>query len=81
MHSAMRKSNILKPSTHARFFVVGEKSFQFWNEDCRMGREKKKKKQEREQIKELGGRGAWPKEKKKNNTKVAMKVMAPCRSS
>lgn len=79
MHSAMRKSNILKPSTHARFFVVGEKSFQFWNEDCRMGREKKKTRARTN--KRVGGEGGMAEGKKKNNTKVAMKVMAPCRSS
>lgn len=45
-----------------------------------MGREKKKK-QEREQIKRVGGEGGMAEGKKKNNTKVAMKVMAPCRSS
>lgn len=80
MHSAMRKSNILKPSTHARFFVVGEKSFQFWNEDCRMGREKKKTRARTN--KRVGGEGGMAEgKKKKNNTKAAMKVMAPCRSS
>lgn len=69
MHSAMRKSNILKPSTHARFFVVGEKSFQFWNEDCRMGREKKKKKKTRARTnKRVGGEGGMAEGKKKKTT-------------
>lgn len=59
-------------------FLYSAKSLLFWIEGCRMGREKSRARTNKRE----GGRGyGQRKNKQNNNTKAAMKVMAPCRFS
>lgn len=61
------------------FFVLW---FTVYNEDCRMGRDREKREQEKkEEMRQREKGGKEKQHKENNNTKAAMKVMAPCRSS